>query len=884
MNVWKKLTWKNLKLNKKRTIVTIIGIMLSVALVTAVASMFFSARTSLIRYETEKKGNYHYSFFQVPAEETKKLEEHRKIETIFFTNEVGYGKLENSSNENKPYLYVEACDKTAMENLGITLLKGRLPQNENEIVISRHIYTNGNVKLEVGDTISLELGKRVSGGYELNQNNAYNPGDEEEILDTVTKDYTIVGEIARLPYNVEPFTAPGYTCITYLNEDARFDYADVYIRYDKDGLKEHAALTAKILDVDEEAFQIMSDDQAFFRLDGKGQSEITQKVAKAKYLYTCNEYLLALETGIFGDSTLQALASAAMVVVIIILVTSVFCIRNSFDISITEKIQQYGMLSSIGATKRQIRQNVYYEAFLLGICGIPLGMLAGNLAAFILVHVSNYFLRESLNVTLYFDLSWMALFFAFLLGAVTIFLSARKSAVKASKISPIQAIRNSEDIKISPTKIKSPGWVKRCFGIGGEISYKNLKRSKKKYRTTVASITICVTVFIVLYSFVNLAFHVVDKEFERYGYNLSVEYETDGTDHYLEQIRDLGQGDEISSMVRRYVGLEKKPYTKGYQEYLEAAYEPEDRDADARVSLLILSEENYREYLEKLHLNYNEMKEKAVLINLVDVLYYTGDSDEYIETRLEEFEWKAGDQVEGYVHFRNEETEVNDQIPFQTVIGAVTEERPLGAEGSFDEAIFVVGEQYLSYVKDSSYTRYVYLNSSDPDGEEKKIEALFEDSTVRWNVTNFNEQVRVMESFYTLLAIFLYGFLIVIALIGVTSIFNTITTNMNLRKREFAMLKSVGMTEKEFRKMISLESFFYGMRALIVGVPLGTLLSYGVYRVMMSGSFILPYQIPWGGILIAAAAVFLLIHWIMRYSMKKIDAENIIETIRDNLW
>lgn len=884
MNVWKKLTRKNLKLNKKRTIVTIIGIMLSVALVTAVASMFFSARTSLIRYETEKKGNYHYSFFHVPAEETKKLEQHRKIETLFYTNEVGYAKLENSSNENKPYLYVEACDETAMENLGITLVKGRLPQNENEIAISRHIYTNGNVKMEVGDTISLEVGKRVSGGYELNQNNSYDPGDEEEIVDTVVKEYKIVGEIERLPYSVEPFTAPGYTCITYFNEDIGSDYADVYIRYDKEGLKEHAALTAKILDVDEEAFQTMSDDQAFFKLSGEEQSEITQKVAEAKYLYTCNEYLLALETGIFGDSTLQALASAALVVVLIILVTSVFCIRNSFDISITEKIQQYGMLSSIGATKRQIRQNVYYEAFLLGICGIPLGLLAGNLAAFVLVHVSNYFLRGSLNVTLYFDLSWMALFFAFLLGAVTIFLSARKSAVKASKISPIQAIRNSEDIKISPTKIKAPGWVKPCFGIGGEISYKNLKRSKKKYRTTVASITICVTVFIVLYSFIHLAFGVVDKEFERFGYNLSVEYETDGTDHYLEQILDISQGDESSSFVRKYVGLEKKPYTEAYQEYLEAAYEPEDREGDARVTLLILTEEDYREYVEKLHLNYNEMKGKAVLLNLVDVLYYPGDSNEYIETRLEEFDWKAGDLVEGYVHSWNEETEESDQIPFQTVIGVVTEERPFGAEGSSGEAVFVVGEQYLSCVKESSYTRYVYLDSSDPDGTEKEIEALFEDSTSRWNVTNSNEQVRVMESFYTLLAIFLYGFLIVIALIGVTSIFNTITTNMNLRKREFAMLKSVGMTEKEFRKMISLESFFYGMRALIVGVPLGTLLSYGVYQVMMSGSFVLPYQIPWGGILISAAAVFLLIHWIMRYSLKKIDAENIIETIRDNLW
>ena len=416
MDLLNKLTWKNLKLNKKRTIVTVIGILLSVSMLTAVASMFFSAGTSLIRHEIEETGDFHYGFFHVPIEEAEDLKEHRKIEKVYFTNPAGYALLEGIQNEYKPYIYLQSYDGESMKNMGITLLEGRLPEKEGEILIPEHLYSNGGVELKVGDKITLEVGVRMSDGHELNQTNPYDPSGKETIVDAKTKEYRIVGEMKRLSMAVEPYSAPGYTFVTCLADNEKVDYVDVYIRYNRAGLKEHYALTSQILHVKEESFRLLHNDSEFFRLDAEKQNEIHKEIQNGRYVYSYHEQLIRLETGMLGGSTMNALAAAAVLVIIIIIFTSVFCIRNSFDISITEKIRQYGMLSSVGATKRQIRKNVYYEACLLGAAGIPLGLLAGIVASMVLIHVSNHFLKDDFNILLVFDLSWPVIVCAVLLS------------------------------------------------------------------------------------------------------------------------------------------------------------------------------------------------------------------------------------------------------------------------------------------------------------------------------------------------------------------------------------------------------------------------------------------------------------------------------------
>lgn len=127
--------------------------------------------------------------------------------------------------------------------------------------------------------------------------------------------------------------------------------------------------------------------------------------------------------------------------------------------------------------------------------------------------------------------------------------------------------------------------------------------------------------------------------------------------------------------------------------------------------------------------------------------------------------------------------------------------------------------------------------------------------------------------------IFLYGFIAIVSLIGITNIFNTVTTGMELRGKEFAMLQSIGMTKKEFDKMIRLESVFYGSKALIIGVVSGTILSYVIF--ISAGESQLKYTLPLLAIVMSVIVVIILLLGIMKYSIAQIRKQNIIETIRN---
>ena len=487
MDLLNKLTIKSLKLNKKRTIVTIIGIMLSVALITAVATMYSSAIKSLINFETYHNGNFHIAFYDVNEKEIYKIEKNKGVEELYLTSNIGYAKLDNSKNEYKPYAYIKAFTNDALENLSIKLINGRLPKNEKEILIPNHLKTNGRIDLKIGDEITLDVGKRINEEQaELNQYNPFIKEIKEKIVETTTKTYKIVGIIERPATNIENYEAPGYTFITYLDKERINGYVDVYAKFNKYGSKNYLNVAANVLDLDEEIF-VNGYTHYFTEDEEKEYKEYISELAKAKYKYDINGYLIMLENNPLDENTTGGLGYAVLIVCIIIVITSVFCIKNSFDISITEKIKQYGMLRSIGATKKQIKRNVYYEGTILGIIGIPLGIVLGLIASYILIIVCNIFLKEMLNVNtglkLVLSISWFSIAVAIILGIITIYLSALRSARKASKVSPINSIRNSADIKIKSKKIKSPKVINKLFGIGGEISYKNFKRNKKKYRT-----------------------------------------------------------------------------------------------------------------------------------------------------------------------------------------------------------------------------------------------------------------------------------------------------------------------------------------------------------------------------------------------------------------
>ena len=869
MNLLNKLTIKSLKLNKKRTVVTIIGIMLSVALITAVASIYASGIKSLINYETQIKGNFHTVFYNVPLSDMGKFENNRNIETLNITKGIGYAKVD-SKNEDKPYAYIKGFTKNSLDNLSIRLVSGRLPENDSEIVIPTHLKTNGRLELKINDSITLEIGKRIdSTGYELDQNNPYQKSDSdgngETLIETKTKTYKIVGIVERPANNIEPYSAPGYTFITYLDDNKIFGNIDVYARFTKDGVKDWNKTIANILGVDPVLFKKVYNQEEL----SKEESDEFLKQMENTYLIDANKYLIDLETNPLSASSISSLGTVVCIVIGIIVFTSVFCIKNSFDISITEKIKQYGMLRSIGATKKQIKRNVFYEATILGLIGIPLGILLGYLASYILIIISNYYLTDMIEAgfKLEFVFSMIAVLVAIVLGIVTIYFSAFRSAKRASKVSPIDSIRNSANIKINPKKIKSPKFIKKIFGMGGEISFKNLKRNKKRYRTTVISIVVSVFVFIALSGFMGLAFQEVDNELKLSDFNISLSANITNKNSYNKFIGTVNlDGIENYTILRSselsFVGTH---YSKEYLDFLKIKQKDQDEEY---ISIFAIGEEQYNKYIKSLGLDYNDIKDKAILLDKEYVVRF--DENNKRDTKyMSIFDFKKGDVINSTI------TSTNKNINIE--IGLVTEEKPFGLKNMSARYIIVSDEMFNNIAESKGLD--IFYKSNNANKLQDDIDNYLKGEDY-YSINNIAENVKKSNNVFTLIGIFLYGFIIVISLIGITNIFNTITTNMELRKQEFAMLKSVGMTTKEFNRMIRLESLFMGVKSLFFGIPIGIALSYIIYHYLSEESGI-PYKLPIVAIIISVAVVFILISLIMKYSMNKINKQNTIETIRN---
>ena len=840
MNILNKFTIKSLKLNKKRTIVTIIGIMLSTALICGVAGLVASFQNSLIDWARTNDGNYHVTFKNVASDKAQYVTENQKVQDYFLSSSLGWANLEGSKATNKPYLHVLAYDKKALENYGVVLTDGRLPQNSNEIIITESVLTRARVSLKIGDTITLNIGTRKSNDdYYLNDDALYTE-DAESIVDTKEKTYTIVGFMDTL--DVETFYSPGYSALTYMDEIP--STIDISVLYKSP--KEYEKITKDIcktlnLDFDEDIY-INCD---FLRFQG-----------------------------VMSDGMLRVLYAIAGVVIFIIVVSSVFVIRNSFSISVAEKNRQYGMLSSVGATSKQIRRNVIFEGMVIGLIAIPLGILLGIVAIMILLKVVNYLLADMLSgLGFTYSINLLAVLISVAISIITIYLSCLIPARRAAKISPIESIRGNNDIKIKSKKLRTSKLTKKLFGIGGVIASKNLKRSKKKYRTTVISLVISIFIFISLSSFLTLGtktsqFYYMDFKFNMYVHSLS-----DGNTQIYEKISKLGNIDNSAYCYQSSLDIDNIKYASEFgKKFLENDPQP------TGIAFMVYNNEYFKKYIKEIGLKESDYKTAVILLDYDT--FYNADGSKTVD-RL--YSLRPGDTVN---------VKSGDKEKTLT-ISKFTDVKPMGQEAVYyDHGIIVVSEDYIKEVfkEDVNNSDYYHLSdlfikSSKPQELENTLNDLIKQGGDYYGLTVFNYETYMKQEQRMLLVvkIFLYGFITVITLIGVTNIFNTITTNMILRSKEFAMLKSVGMSSKEFNKMIRLESIMYGTKSLLIGIPLGILGSYGMYKAFAQG-IDLGYTLPLPAIIISIVFVFIIVGITMKYSLNKINKQNIIETIRkDNI-
>lgn len=980
MKIMQKLTIKNLLMNKARTLVTIIGILLSAALITLIAGMASSLQQTAVNYSVQASGDYIVNFYgDMTKINLDDYVQNRNVKNVYTTATVGVAENEYSKYESMPYIVVKSVSEGGFENCFNGRLKeGRYPKNSNEIVLSKDFVSGTTKEYKVGDTLKLNLGYTcvttteyyIDETSEMSDNAEKNAetktycmpldspyaGEDTEFMPYIEKTYTIVGILDNVSRSIGTYQYnSGFTYIYTAydgnineivpqpgldNEDEHAYNLAIFLQFTPEGELNYKNVIADILGVDD---AIAVSQYINHSLTSVNQTDIYDALARNNlYGFEVNQSILHTKMIELSLEEAFMIVSALVIIFGIVIISSIFIIRNSFYISITEKSKLYGMLASTGATPSQIRNNVFFEGFLLGIVGIPLGILLGIAGTMGLVQLCNTTLEGVLaGVQMIFSVSWQAVAMAFVLCAGTIFMSVLSPSIETSRISPIVAIRGNQDIKISKKNrkkeksYKTPKFIQKRFGIGGSIAWKNLQRSKKRYRATVISITASVTVYLAISTVVGCLVSYMDNQFSGMKYNISVYIDDDldtkeNVRKSLDKYYKFANGEDISestysASIPNIAALDFP--ANMLSEYEVDSFIEEQREKDniliPYMSVEAIDNKTFDEFAKKLGSSYEKLKGKAIIFDKVksqeqkfdengnyagyeyvhrpvfkDMVGYTFKLQDHIAYMYEHpYEDENDEEYDEYYNQEEYEKEKKEYLEkngkiFEIEIGAAVTPENMALFREYKDmngniiadggVIIYVSEDWL--VENANINENIWIcydiNSSDPQQTEIRLDEM---GVQKNDINNIAQYVAQINSISFIMQFFVYSFIGIITLIGLTNVFNTINTNMNLRKKEFASLRSIGMTNSEFDRMITLESFFYSFKSLAIGIPLGLGIGVGGYFWLHSMSNgVVKYSFPIMPLLLAIGAVGLLVWLIMTVSIRKVRNQNVIETIRND--
>ena len=906
MNVFNKVTLASLKKNRTRTVVTIIGIMLSAAMICASTTFVASMQNFVLRYTVYKTGDWHGAVYDAAYKDYEDIGGSGKVASATYAQVLGYARI-NSANERKPYLYVLGGDAASgyFETMPVHLTAGELPKSSSEIILPEHLATNGKVSYKIGDTVTLEVGDRILDGKRLGQINPFFTYDskiqvevknDEKLENTVARTYTVVGIYERPAF--ENTDAPGYTALTVADRGA-------------DG---------------------QSPIDCHFKM--KKPSAVYDFMKETGYTYA---YRYAYNTDVLLysgvsriDSVTATLYSLAAIVIGLIVFASVSLIYNAFSISVSERTKQFGLLSSVGATKKQLRRMVTFEALTVSAIGIPLGILAGigGIGITLLLlgdKFSSIVVKE--HIPLRLCVSWESVVIAAVIALITVLISAWIPSKRATRVSAVEAIRQSMDVRADNKPTKTSKLAYKLFGLPGVLAGKHYKRNRKKYRTTVVSLFMSIVLFVSAAAFTDYMMESAEGGLASDQFDLIYAAESDASsamtpDALLELLFS-----EQNVTGGTYT---KKQFLQGdiSREYVTAIFadrfsnfgtESEDRApkelgisgylyfvADAEFNRLLekydLKEADYYDRDKPLgialdrNIEFDRRLEKYVTLDtlkgdgcVIEGLYYV-EIDGYYrkDSRIDE----NGNKVVLYQNRDNENDII--ELPYGESFAKYTlrsektiEEAPFFVSRSTPVAInmiypysmleSVVPEAALNQFRNTEY----FLTSSDHTASfENLATVLTENGLSSRQLFDYAANAETNRNVVTIIRVFAYGFIVLISLIAAANVFNTISTNISLRRREFAMLKSVGMTQKGFRRMMNYECLLYGSKALLLGLPVSCGITYLIYRAV-TRAYETSFHLPWAAIGIAVLSVFLVVFATMMYSMSKVKKDNPIDALKN---
>ncbi|MCI9433789.1 MAG: ABC transporter permease [Bacilli bacterium] len=859
MNILNKLTIKHLKMNKKRTIVTIIGVILSTALMVGIGLLFSTFREYMIDETISYSGDYHTEFSRVDQDKFSLITNNIKVKDYFYSQHLGFAYLENGTNEYKPYLDILAVSENYLDELN--LIDGRMPENDSEVVISNHIETNGGVKYNIGDILELNIGERYFDGESIAEvapnNNSFMPDEYLELEET--KKYKVVGVVERSHY--ESYSSPGYRIFTKLTANNNDKKLDVYVHFKnvKDTYKVSEDIAKQL------GYENVGIDNVFYREVNYNSSLLA--------LYGVSQY----------DNMLEGISGILMIILGLVSVGCIIVIYNSFAISVMERKKQFGLFSSIGATKKQLRKTVLFEAFIIGLIGIPLGLLGGFIGIATVIKIMNYLIGSEFTFKLVAYPLFIIIPILFMI--VTILVSAFIPARRASKITPIEAIRLNDDIKIKSKKLKTNKLVKKIFGIEGELALKNIKRNKKKYRITIISLFISIVMFITFSSFIDYIFgSVYDIAFIP-DYDIAIYLPKENglpLENNVDTINSILNHEQVDRSVLVASSIDitstsdfSKISTDEFSNKFVDGNIVENGYTD--LNLIVVPSDDFHKYLKEL----DYTKEKPILFNIMKGIEYTNNSRKTYEMKKYNSTSMPIDLCKLQY---NEDTEEFINNCYAKVDDYYLANKDLF--GLFDfisyEPTLIISENMTEYYQNNSFNVYIKIGAKKYDKLDKMIEDLpNEVKSNEINYYNFTEEMKLVKNATLVVKILVYGFICLVTLIGVTSVFNTINTSIALRRKEFAMLRSVGLTPHGFNKILYFESIIFGLKSLLYSLPVSIVLVMLVHASMSNIVDFDHLMLPIKSMIIAIVGVFVIVLITMMYASSKIKRENILEAIRE---
>ena len=865
MNVFHKLTLESLKKNKTRTIVTIIGIILSTAMICAVASLSSSFHNYLVNVTKCEKGSWHVALEETDTQGLEKLENDKRTKQVAYAKEEGYAKVTNAKGEETMLFVLGAAD--GFENtMPIHMVNGHYPTNENEIIVPTHLAKSREVYYNVGDQITLNLGKRMYNGGQLHQSNNFYYPDEKDDGETFEnigeKSYTVVGVYERPSF--ETFDAIGYTVITKLNGELALN----------DSINAYAELKNPLL-----------------------AAKMSSEIDKSKI----NNSLLQLYGIGFSEDSQMTTVFACLISIILVLIifASVALIYNAFSISVSERTKQFGLLSSLGATKKQIKKMVNFEALVLSLIGIPIGIIAGLIG----IDITLYFIGDKIastalvNYGVNFDFYVHPIFIigAVILSLITIYISAYKPSVRATKVTAIEAIRQTKDINIKKTKIKTPKWVYKLYGLPGMLANKNYKRSAKKYRATVLSLTMSIILFISASSLTSYMVASLDVTGIPKS-DVELFMLTNDSEQIYDKVKTVPSAD-ATALVKQ-TGAHEHLYNDilfvdddNFKELLKenGLFEKEYMDKNNPKALVFKPiRKNTNTFF--LPIDENALKTGKTTLNFpkkMDGYQCFSVKDENTNETFIEYISKSDDNDDK--RFKISEVSQSVNVDLGKQIKNVPYYIPQYIEN--DALIFPLSLQDSVIPKDAAirdkdiFSTVRCLAKEHKKCETEIIEVLDEieketplDYT--YHTQDIAQMMEINKNLIFVMRVFCYGFVALLTLISAANVFNTISTNIALRKRELAMLQSIGMTNKEMHKMMRFECMKYGMTSLLIGVPISLIITVLIH-LTFANEFEMSFRFPTLAIIICVISIFTLVFATMLYSMNKIKKQNTIEALKD---